>query len=238
LKYELDTHCHTIASGHAYSTLEEMVKSASKKGLKLIGITDHAPMMPGSTQIYYFHNIKVIPNEMYGVEVLKGVEANIINHNGEIDMDEQSLMHLDVVIASLHPPCIGFATKEENTQAVIGAIKHPRVNIIGHPDDSRYPLDYEAVVLAAKEHHVLLELNNSSLNPKIFRQNAPKNVKLLLELCVQYNHPIILGSDAHISFDVANFQEAQVILDAMNFPENLVINSSVELLKKYLDFKK
>ena len=42
----LDTHTHTIASGHAYNTINEMVRSAADKGLKLLGITDHAPMMP------------------------------------------------------------------------------------------------------------------------------------------------------------------------------------------------
>ena len=47
MKFLIDTHSHTIASGHAYSTINEMILAASKKGLKLLCITDHTPNMPG-----------------------------------------------------------------------------------------------------------------------------------------------------------------------------------------------
>ena len=42
MEYIVDTHTHTIASGHAYNTILEMAKAASEKGIKLLGITDHA----------------------------------------------------------------------------------------------------------------------------------------------------------------------------------------------------
>ena len=42
MEYILDLHTHTIASGHAYSTIREMAQAASEKGLKLLGITEHA----------------------------------------------------------------------------------------------------------------------------------------------------------------------------------------------------
>ena len=48
MRIELDTHTHTLASGHAYSTISEMIDAAAQKGLKLLGITEHAPAMPGS----------------------------------------------------------------------------------------------------------------------------------------------------------------------------------------------
>lgn len=48
IKTELDVHTHTIASGHAFSTLQEMAKAASDKGLKLLGITEHSSGIPGS----------------------------------------------------------------------------------------------------------------------------------------------------------------------------------------------
>ena len=41
MKFRLDTHTHTIASGHAYNTMTEMIKEAAAKGLELIGITEH-----------------------------------------------------------------------------------------------------------------------------------------------------------------------------------------------------
>ncbi|MFP4698206.1 MAG: phosphatase [Eubacteriales bacterium] len=237
-KFEFDTHCHTIASGHAFSSLQEMVKSASDKGLKLIGITDHAPKMPGASDIVYFQNLKAVPEKMYGVEVLKGIEANIFNYDGDIDVDDFILDRLDIVIASIHPPCLEIGTKEQNTDATIGAIKNPKVNIIGHPDDSRYLLDYEAIVKSAKKYGTLLELNNSSLNPNGFRKDSDKNIRQMLKFCKKYNVSIIIGSDAHISFDVGNFIYATKIIDELEFPEELIVNISVERLKKYLNLGK
>ena len=66
---------------------------------------------------------------------------------------------LDYAIASLHVPCFGTAhTEAENTQAMINAVQNPYVKILGHPDDSRYPIDQEAVVLA-----FALTINNMGL---------------------------------------------------------------------------
>ena len=44
----VDVHTHTIASGHAYNTMMEMIRAAQEKELEVFGITEHAPQMPGS----------------------------------------------------------------------------------------------------------------------------------------------------------------------------------------------
>ena len=69
MDYLLDVHTHTIASGHAYNTIMEMAKAGFDKGLKLLGITEHAPMMPGTCHAMYFHNLKVVPITMCGIEL-------------------------------------------------------------------------------------------------------------------------------------------------------------------------
>lgn len=233
MEYILDVHTHTIVSGHAYSTMQEVVDQAAEKGLKLVAITDHAPTMPGSTHMFYFSNLSVIPDFIKGVEVLKGIEANIINYDGDIDVDANVLEQLDIVIASLHPPCIDFGSKEQNTNAIIGAIENPYVNIIGHPDDGRFPLDYDKVIKAAKKNNVLLEVNNSSMNPQGFRKGT-KNIKLMLEKCMKENVSIVLGSDSHVSYDVGRFDRAIKLIDEIKFPKELIVNTSVEKLKRYL----
>ena len=154
MKYEsvLDLHTHTIASGHAYCTVREMARAASEKGLELLGITEHAPKMPGTCHNFYFHNLKTVPREMYGIRLLMGVELNILDAQGTVDLEEKELKQMDIAIASLHTPCMKPGTREENTSAYINAIKNPYVNIIGHPDDGRYEVDYTALVQAAKEY--------------------------------------------------------------------------------------
>lgn len=233
MEYILDVHTHTIVSGHAYSTMQEVVEQAAKKGLELVAITDHAPTMPGSAHMFYFSNLSVIPQFIDGVEVLKGIEANIINYRGDIDVDTNILEQLDIAIASLHPPCIDFGNIEQNTSAIIGAMKNPYVKVIGHPDDGRFPLDYDRVVKAAKEHNVLLEVNNSSMNPKGFRKGA-ENIKIMLQKCMEENVSIVLSSDAHVSYDVGKFDSAVKLIDEINFPKELIVNTSVEKLKRYL----
>lgn len=62
-----------------------------------------------------------------------------MDYNGNLDMEERLMKRMDVVIASMHIPTIKPGTREENTQAYLGAMKNPYVDIIGHPDDGRYP---------------------------------------------------------------------------------------------------
>ena len=112
MKILADIHTHTTESGHAYSTVTENIKAASEKGLKLLATTDHTSGMPGGAHDFHFANLKSIPEEMYGVRLLKGAETNIVDYEGNLDVEDELLRGLDIVIASLHPPCIEFADKE------------------------------------------------------------------------------------------------------------------------------
>ncbi|MFA9375549.1 MAG: phosphatase [Lachnotalea sp.] len=235
MKYVLDIHSHTLASGHAYNTIREMACAASEKGLELLGITEHAPQMPGTCHDFYFSNLKVVSRKMCGVELLLGVELNILDFDGNIDLPKSLLEKMDIVIASMHPPCYHAGTKEQNTQAYINVMKNPYVNVIGHPDDRRYPVNMQALVLASKENKVLLELNNSSLNPNGARQDARENDVEMLQLCKEYNVPIVIGSDAHTDSDVGRHDLAMQLIKEVCFPEELIINSEVSKLKKYLN---
>ena len=117
-------------------------------------------------------------------------------------------------------------------------MENPYVNVIGHPDDSRYPIDYEALVKGAKEHHILLELNNNSLNPEGGRENPLPNDLEMLKLCKEYQAPIVINSDAHWIDDIGNHCYCDSVIKAVDFPEELIVNRSVEEIKKYLNYYK
>ncbi len=229
----MDLHTHTIASGHAYNTLYEMVLSAAGKGVKLLGVTEHAPTMPGSCHEFYFINLKVVPRELYGVRLMLGAELNILDYEGHVDLSPRYLNRLDFAIASIHEPCYTCGTAAENTQACVEAMKNPAVQIIGHPDDSRFPIDYETLVCAAKENHVLLELNNSSLQPGTSRMDARKNDLTMLEYCVRYGASVIINSDAHCEINVGDHAQVHKLLDEIHFPEELIVNTSFEKAAPY-----
>ena len=238
MKDVLDVHTHTIASGHAYSTLRENIFAAKSAGLELVGISDHAPKMPGSCHDFYFLNFEVIPRDAYGIKLIMGAELNILDYSGSTDLPAQILKKIDYAIASLHNPCIDSGSVEENTAAIIGAMKNPAVVIIGHPDNPKYPVDFDKIARAAKENHVLLEINNSSYKSTGYRAGSRENAKLLLKACQKYNTTIIMGSDAHTDFDVGNHKFSQEVIKENNFTEELVVNTDTANFFEFLNYRK
>ena len=240
MKYNsvLDLHTHTIVSGHAYSTLREMAKAASDKGLELLGITEHAPKMPGTCHLFYFDNLRIVPRELYGIELVLGSEVNILDAKGTVDLPQKTMEKLDIIIASLHTPCMEPGSRQENTEAYLNAMKNPCVNIIGHPDDGRYPVDYEQLAKKAKETGTVLEVNNGSLRPGGFRVDTRKNDLKMLEYCKKYEVPVTMGSDAHMDVDLADYSYALPVIEESHFPEELIVNTSAELLKSCIQYKR
>jgi putative hydrolase len=234
MKTVFDLHTHTVSSGHAYSTIQENATYASNIGLEILGISDHAPKMPGAPLAYYFANQKIIPEKLFGVRILKGAELNILDINGNVDLYGEILEGLDFAIASLHPPCIPFGNIEENTQALVNAMKNPKINIIGHPGDPRYPFDIAAVVSAAISTNTLLEINNSSLNTGGIRAGGEETILELIKACKKRDYPIILGSDAHICFEIGGYGNIYKLLDEVNMPQELILNTSVKNLSDFL----
>ena len=174
---------------------------------------------------------------MYGIQLLLGSEVNILDAWGTVDLPERTLERMDVVIASLHIPCMKPGSKLENTESYLNVMKNPYVNIIGHPDDGRYEIDYEALVKGAKEYGKVLELNNHSMEPDCNRQNAVENDREMLELCKKYQVPVVMDSDAHFDLLIGEFDLARNLLEKLDFPEELVLNRSVDAIRKYVNRK-
>lgn len=234
MKFVIDAHTHTIASGHAYSTILENVDYASKTGLKLLGITDHAPAMEGGTKPAYFLNFAAIPREINGLQLRMGAELNIMDYDGKVDLDKFYLEKMDYAIASLHPPCIPFGNLEENTNAILRAMENPYIKILGHPGDPRYPIDCKAIVDKSEETGTIIEINNASLIPDGFRKGSEKYISEILKLCRKKGVPVILASDAHFATQIGNFDHALKLMKEVDFPEELIVNSSVEMFRNCL----
>lgn len=230
----LDVHTHTIMSGHAFSTLQEMIAEGQRKGLKILGVTEHGPGIPGTCHPIYFRNIHVVPRQYGDMRLLLGAELNILNTKGELDLSEFYYQRMDLRIAGIHGLCWEGGTPEENTEGMIAAISNPWTNIISHPGDGTAKLIYEPIVLASKEHHTLLEINSSSMRPVRGFNEAKDNYIEILRLCKHYEVPVILGSDAHIACDIANYEHCLPLLQETDFPEALIINDKPEEFMKYL----
>ncbi|WP_346353417.1 phosphatase [Azotosporobacter soli] len=228
----VDLHTHTVSSGHAYSTIMENAQAAAKRGITMLAMTDHGPAMPGGPHEYHFGNQKVIPEYLSGVRILKGIEANVLDAAGKLDLPVGRLNKLDIVLAGLHTKCAPNQGCEANTAMLIAVMRNPLVDVIVHPGNPEYPVDIRAVVEAAKANDVALEINNSSL-----KQSRCGSRPLCLEfarLAYQSGTKLVLGTDSHFADAVGDFGEALVLLEEAGVPLDYVLNTMPERVLAHL----
>ena len=224
MKIIADYHTHTIYS-HGKGTIEENVKVAISKGIKTLGISDH-----GYKNIAYgvklddFKKMREevdILNEKYKnqIKILLGVECNILDNEGNIDLHEKINDYLDYVMAGYHfgsiPTsfkgmvniCQNYILKSEkareyNTEAIVNTMKKNDIFAITHPGD-KGKVYIEEIAKVSKETNTLLEINSSH---SFLNEEQLKKIK-------KYIPKLIIGSDAHIPQNVGDFDLA---LDAVN----------------------
>ena len=226
-----DMHTHTLASTHAYSTITENCRSAAEKGIRIVAMTDHYGDMPDSPHLWHFENLKILPRTICGVTVLKGVEANIINDEGELDMPRKTLESLEWVVASMHRQVYKPTTPENHTRAYINTAKDPMVDVIGHCTTDFFPIDYEKCIKAFKEYDKLVEINESSI---LYKKGSRKNTYEVLRLCKKYKVPVVLDSDGHFCELIGVVTNALGIVNEVGFPHELVVNADFDRLKDHI----
>lgn len=236
MKIRADLHTHSVASGHAYSTLEELTRAARRKGLKLLAVTDHAPGMPDGAHEYYFYNIHIWPQYLNGVRLLKGVETNIVSSEGELDLPTVYLAAMDIVIASAHvvvsPENLG---KKKNTEMYLQVIQNPHVDILGHIENPTLELDYPAVIKAAKAHGKIIEINNASFT--VARHGSYNNCLEIMRILKEENMPVIINSDAHIAGKVGDVDKALQLALKQGIKKENILNLNAKKTAEYFNLK-
>lgn len=247
IKIKTDTHTHTLASGHAYSTIEENLRAGKEQGLELVGITDHfSSFFVPSTDFAcfgFFINKKALPEVWHGVRLLFGAEVDIVdlkgnlfghdlyipypNKNGvKLTYEEGILNRLDYLIASVHyKDFAANSTVVENTELYIKALEHENVKILGHIGRSGLEFDIDEVVKAAKSLNKMIEINEASFgHGETVRERC---LKVALA-CAKYGTKIAVNSDAHSSFEIGKYPNTENFLDEIDFPVELIGNRDAE----------
>lgn len=225
MRIVIDTHTHSIASGHAYSTVDELARGARASRLKGFVLTDHGPGLTGgiTPHPYHFSNLRIIPGRIHGVRFLKGIEANIVDLEGGLDMPPAQLRKLDFVMAGLHENCFPPRSREENTLALVRALENSVVDAVSHAGNPVYPIDARAVVLAAKAKGKAIEINNSSFR---VRPGSHERCREIALICMETGTRVVCGSDAHWWRDVGRFDKVLELFKEIRMPPGLVLNSS------------
>lgn len=232
MKILVDTHSHTIASAHAYSTVHDYFVQAKDKGMQMFSLTDHGPQMPDSPHPWHFGNRNVIPRIVDNVACLRGIEANIMPPDGDLDVPDGMKPYLDFIIASFHEPVFSPGDMSTNTSAMIHAIKSGDCQIIGHPGNPNYPIDVEEVIRAAKDNNVLLEINNSSFIHS--RLGSEPNCIRILELVDRLDWKVVFSSDAHIAYHLGDYTQSIKHAQTLNFPISRVVNRDAATFLAFL----
>lgn len=233
MKILTDTHMHTVASHHAYSTVHDYWQFAAARGLQLFGVTDHAPDMPDGAHGWHFGNMKVLPRVHDNIALLRGIEANIQPPEGGLGLPEAMYPFLDYVIASFHEPVFPpSADTAANTRAVINTIETGQCQILGHLGNPNYPIDHEAVVRAARDHNVLIEINNSSFTHS--RLGSTPNCLHLMELVDKLDWKVSFGSDSHSAFTLGEFGACIEHAERIGFPEHRIVTANAPRFLAFL----
>lgn len=167
-----DLHCHSNWNGGADS-IEEIAEEAQGRGYEYVGISDHTKFLRiehGLDEKKLLLQRKEIDklNSKFQIQdskfkILQGCEANILA-DGSIDISDKTLEKLDYVICGVHSQM--KMPKEKMTERIIRAMKNPHVDIISHPTGrilkkrDEYQIDFEKILLAAKETGTVLEINS------------------------------------------------------------------------------
>ena len=238
MDYQIDLHVHSNTNPHAFSTIEENVTYAAEKGMKVIAITNHGPALLDTPHWWQLLNIRVLPNIIKGVRVLKGVEANVIGENGEFDINQAIYQHLDIILCGFHGcrEYHKYQPIEKNTKSAINIIKSQKIDILVHPGNKEFPIDFEEVIKVAKECNVALEINNSSLGGT--RVGSYERCSEVARIAKKYGCFITVNTDSHYCRLVGHTDLARKIIEEVDYPEELIINSSEERLNKFLELRK
>lgn len=228
----VDTHTHTILSGHCWSTLRENCASGAAIGLKGLCLTEHGPELPGAIVPFAPYSAKCIPDFVEGVRVISGLEFNIMDFDGHLDkLDPSAYSAIHFGIASMHDVTTPVGTRMENTEAYINALQDPYVDILGHPDYTYFPNYPEEIVLAAKKCDKLIEINNKNV---AYRSGNYQAAQEFARLCMKHGVRVCVSSDAHFDTMVGRVETAMAMLDEMDFPDELILNLHYDTFMDYL----
>ena len=235
---EVDTHTHTVISGHAWSTLTENCEAAAAKQMKGLCLTEHGPGVPGGAPEFVPHSQMMIPDMVGPIRVYKGMEVNILDIEGHLDVPERQLQYLEFGIASFHAgggTGIVAGTETENTEAYIKVLQNPWIDTIGHADEPKVPCDLEAVVLEAKRLGKLIELNNKRVPVDGFEGSRAQEYALL---CKKHHQRVCVGTDAHFHTMVGDARRMMTLLESIDFPPELIVNLTLEGFEAYMQERK
>jgi putative hydrolase len=227
---EVDFHTHTLFSTCGIHTVLEIAQYARGLKMKGVAITDHGLTLGGHLNNPFFERfVSPFPD----LKILKGIECNLLNKMGKIDLPQRYIQWLDIVLLGIHQNIPKGQGKSSYTKMMIRALeRNPEIDIIAHANDPNYGLDYPAIASAAKEHGVAIELNNSKI---LYARTSKNEVIDLIEACGKTGCFVAINSDMHAIGELGRDDMIRPLLDKSGFPSSLIVNRNAERAFAFID---
>ncbi|MFP4163612.1 MAG: PHP domain-containing protein [Chitinispirillaceae bacterium] len=230
---EFDLHVHTLFSQCGIHTVLELLERARALGMKGFAVTDHGLTLGGRLNNPFYERFRSPYPE---VKILKGVECNLLDRKGKIDIPVKHMPFMDIVLLGIHPNTPKGLSRETYTDMLTAAIReNPCIDIITHPNDPSYPLDYRRLASEAKEHGVALELNNSKI---LYKRSPVESAVSLVEVCRDEGCAMVLCSDTHAVLELGTDESVRPILEAASFPEELLVNRDENAVLAFVESRR
>ena len=140
------------------------------------------------------------------------------------------------MLAGIHPNIEKGLGRERYTDMVIAAIeKNPSIDIISHPNDPAYPVDYLRLARSAKIKGVALELNNSKI---LYKRSSVEDTISLIEACRDTGCSMAVCSDTHAILELGRDDSVKPLLVKASFPEELIVTHTAESTLAFIDSRK
>ena len=232
---KIDLHTHTIASGHAINTVYELAKEASKKGVKVLGIADHGPKLPGSANEMYFEILYRAPRRIFGIKVLYGIELNIIDYEGRVDLSEKYFKNLDFLSAGIHvDSSLGGGSEGEYTRATIKVMENKDISIFTHAYLLKRPTDIEKIAQAACDNHKLLEISTTHFECRKLNEECFERLTEMIKVVKKNKSKILLSSDAHFAHEIGIDKGLRKNMKKLGLTEKDIANNDIRYLRKFV----
>lgn len=236
MKIVADLHTHSVVSTHAYSTIYENCRAAYERGLFAIATTDHGPKIEDGAHPYFFRGLShILPRHVGGVYLIRGIEANILNEAGDVDIFPEWSDVFDFGIASIHEASFGKSDFDRTTNAYLNVLDNPNIDLLGHSGTIEYTYDFERVIKKCADLGKMIEINAATFR---YRESSLKNCREIAKLCAKHGVYVMVNSDSHICETVGVVDEPLRMLEEINFPEELVMNGDIQRLAKFFADKK
>lgn len=215
----VDLHVHSLFSGCGLHTILELLEHGRRIGLKAMAITDHGSASGGRLTSVFFERF-VSP--FSDIQLYKGIELNIVDEAGATDLPMPFMPFIDVLLLGIHPNTPQGKSRKENTDLLLAAMeKNPFVDIISHPNDPMYSLDYRRLAVRARELGMALECNNSKV---LYNRCTEEEAAALIFACKEASCPMAVSSDTHALLELGRDESVRPILKQAGFPPELIIN--------------